>query len=71
MRRRACRRPVESLDPALLLNGHLDLSNDLLLTCIMGAVWVGIGQGLVVRQQATTGGTDIVRAVSMRGTSNM
>ncbi|WP_288893416.1 YitT family protein [uncultured Alistipes sp.] len=51
---------VESLDPALLLNGHLDLSNDLLLTCIMGAVWVGIGQGLVVRQQATTGGTDIV-----------
>ena len=51
---------VESLDPALLLNGHLDLSNDLLLTCIMCAVLVGVGQGLVVRQQATTGGTDIV-----------
>ena len=51
---------VESLNPALLLNGHLDLSNDLLLTCIMGAVLVGVGQGLVVRQQATTGGTDIV-----------
>jgi len=51
---------VRSLDPALLLNGHLDLSNDLLLTCIMGAVLVGVGQGLVVRQQATTGGTDIV-----------
>ncbi|MDE5709257.1 MAG: YitT family protein [Alistipes sp.] len=51
---------VESLDPALLLGGHLDLSNDLLLTCIMGAVLVGVGQGLVVRQQATTGGTDIV-----------
>ncbi len=51
---------VELLDPALLLNGHLDLSNDLLLTCIMGAVLVGVGQGLVVRQQATTGGTDIV-----------
>ena len=42
---------VESLDPALLLGGRLDLSNDLLLTCIIGAV---------VRQQATTGGTDIV-----------
>ncbi len=26
----------------------------------MGAVLVGVGQGLVVRQQATTGGTDIV-----------
>lgn len=51
---------VESLDPALLLGGHLDLSNDLLLTCIAGAVLVGVGQGLVVRQQATTGGTDIV-----------
>ena len=51
---------VRSLDPALLLNGHLDLSNDLLLTCIMGAVLVGVGQGLVVRQQATTAGTDIV-----------
>lgn len=51
---------VESLDPALLLGGRLDLSNDLLLTCIIGAVLVGVGQGIVVRQQATTGGTDIV-----------
>ncbi len=51
---------VEALDPALLLGGHLDLSNDLLLTCIMGAVMCGVGQGIVVRQQATTGGTDIV-----------
>ena len=51
---------VESLDPALLLGGRLDLSNDLLLTCIIGAVVIGIGQGVVVRQQATTGGTDIV-----------
>ena len=51
---------VERLDPALLLGGRLDLSNDLLLTCIIGAVVIGIGQGVVVRQQATTGGTDIV-----------
>ena len=51
---------MQSLDPSKLLNGNLDLSNDLLLTCIIGAVVVGIGQGLVVRQQATTGGTDIV-----------
>ena len=35
---------VESLDPALLLGGRLDLSNDLLLTCIIGAVVIGIGQ---------------------------
>lgn len=51
---------VQSLDPALLLGGQLDLSHDLLLTCIIGAVVVGAGQGIVVRQQATTGGTDIL-----------
>lgn len=51
---------VESLDPSLLLGGHLDLSNDLLLTAVIGAVVIGFGQGLVVKQQATTGGTDIV-----------
>ena len=54
---------VESLDPSLLLGGRLDLSNDLLLTCIIGAVVIGIGQGVVVRQQATTGGTDIVAMI--------
>ncbi len=51
---------VESLDPALLLGGNLDLSNDLLLTALIGALVIGLGQGLVVRQQATTGGTDII-----------
>ena len=54
---------VESLDPALLLGGRLDLSNDLLLTCLFGAVVIGVGQGIVVRQQATTGGTDIVAKI--------
>lgn len=51
---------IESLDPALLLNGHLNLSDDLLVACLLGAVLTGIGMGFVVRQQATTGGTDIV-----------
>ncbi len=51
---------VEALDPAQLLGGRLDLSGDLFLACLMGAVIIGIGMGLVVRQQATTGGTDIV-----------
>ncbi len=51
---------VEALDPAQLLGGRLNLSDDLLLTCIIGAVIIGVGQGIVVRQQATTGGTDIV-----------
>ena len=51
---------VHSLDPSLLLGGRLDLSSDLLLTCLIGAIVIGVGQGLVVRQQATTGGTDII-----------
>lgn len=51
---------VETLDPSLLLGGRLNLSNDLLLACIIGAVIIGVGLGIVVRQQATTGGTDIV-----------
>lgn len=54
---------VRSLDSALLLGGRLDLSHDLLLTCIIGAVVIGVGQGVVVRQQATTGGTDIVAMI--------
>ena len=51
---------VEALDPAQLLGGRLDLSGDLFLACLLGAVIIGVGMGLVVRQQATTGGTDIV-----------
>ena len=51
---------IEALDPAQLLGGRLDLSDDLFLACLMGAVIIGLGMGLVVRQQATTGGTDIV-----------
>lgn len=51
---------VQSLDPALLLGGRLDMSGDLLFTALIGAVVIGVGQGIVVRQQATTGGTDIV-----------
>ncbi len=51
---------IESLDPALLLGGNLDLSNDLLVAALLGAIMTGVGMGIVVRQQATTGGTDIV-----------
>lgn len=51
---------VESLDPALLLGGNLNLSNDLLVAALLGSILIGVGVGIVVRQQATTGGTDIV-----------
>lgn len=51
---------LESLDPAQMLGGCLDLSNDLMLATIIGSVLIGVGVGLVVRSQATTGGTDII-----------
>ena len=51
---------MEALDPAQLLSGNLNLSNDLLVACMLGAILTGVGMGFVVRNQATTGGTDIV-----------
>ena len=57
------REALESLDPSLLLGGCLDLSDHLMLTAIMGAVLVGVGEGMVVRRHATTGGSDIVAMV--------
>ncbi len=51
---------LERLDPSLMLGGCLDMSHDLMLACIMGSVLIGVGTGIVVRNQATTGGSDIV-----------
>ena len=38
----------------------MNLSDHLMLACVMGATLIGIGTGIVVRNQATTGGSDIV-----------
>lgn len=51
---------LERLDPTLLLGGCMDMSEHLMLTCIIGAAIIGIGSGIVVRNQATTGGSDII-----------
>lgn len=51
---------VESLDPAMLLGGILNLSDHLLLSVIFGALLIGIGSGIIIRTKATSGGTDIV-----------
>lgn len=49
-----------------LLWGHMDLSNDLMLASIFGAVLIGTGVGIVIREQATTAGTDIVAMILKR-----
>ena len=51
---------LEALDPKQLFGGTIDLSNDLMLASLLGAVLIGLGVGLVLRNQATTGGTDII-----------
>lgn len=54
---------LQALDPTQLLGGTLDMTNDLMLTTIIGATIIGIGCGLIVRGQATSGGTDIVAMI--------
>lgn len=51
---------IESLDPALLLHGLLDLSDHLLVSVVVGSVLIGCGCGIIVRGKATSGGTDVV-----------
>ena len=51
---------LEALDPKQLFGGVIDLSNDLMRASLLGAVLIGLGEGLVLRNQATTGGTDII-----------
>ena len=54
------REALESLDPAQLLGGSMNMTDHLMLTCIIGAVVIGVGTAIVIRSQATTGGSDIV-----------
>ena len=54
---------LHALDPSQLLGGVFDMTDHLMLTTIIGAAVIGIGQGIVVRNQATTGGTDIVAMI--------
>ncbi len=51
-----------------LLWGRLDLGSDLILASIFGGIFIGAGVGLVVRAQATTGGTDIIAMLLQKWT---
>ena len=54
---------MRTLDPTQLLGGHLDLTHDLIVSSLIGGVLLGIGTGLVIRQQASSGGSDIVAMI--------
>lgn len=51
---------LRSLSPELLWGGQLDCSHDLLLSVLLGSVLIGVGEGLMVRCKATSGGSDTV-----------
>ena len=57
---------LDSLDPSKLLGGRFDLSDHLILTSVIGAAVIGLGQGLVARTQSTGGGTDIVAMIMQK-----
>ena len=50
-------------DPATMLHGNINLSNDVLLSCIFGGILIGAGLGLILKTHATSGGTDIVSMI--------
>jgi len=51
---------LHALDPAQLLGGALNMSDQLILPVVVGSVLIGLGSGIVVRSGATTGGSDII-----------
>ena len=54
---------IVGADPETMLNGHINLSNDILLSAIFGGVISGAGLGLIFRTHATSGGTDIISMI--------
>lgn len=51
---------LQALDASLIAGGRLDLSDHLMLTCLIGASLIGLGSGMIVNCKATSGGTDII-----------
>jgi len=50
-------------NPATMLNGSVNLSKDVLLSCIFGGVLIGFGLGLIFKSKATSGGSDIIAMI--------
>lgn len=50
-------------NPATILHGSVNLTDDILLSCIFGGVVIGFGLGLIFKAKATSGGSDIVAMI--------
>ncbi|MFC2487953.1 MAG: YitT family protein [Alloprevotella sp.] len=51
---------LRRLDPGLILGGHLDMTHDLIVSALIGGALIGVGTGLIIRQQASSGGSDVI-----------
>lgn len=51
---------MQALDPTQMFGGHLNMTEDLLISCIIGGALVGFGTSLIIRSHASSGGTDIL-----------
>ncbi len=51
---------VGGTDPAILLDGRINLTDDILLASIYGGVITGVGLGIIVKAGSTSGGTDVI-----------
>lgn len=54
---------LQALDPTQLFGGAIDMTNDKLLTCLIGGAIVGIGETFIIRPGASSGGTDIIAMI--------
>ncbi len=50
-------------EPATMLGGHINLSGDMVLAALFGGVGGGVGLGLILKTNATSGGTDIIAMI--------
>ncbi|CDN32130.1 hypothetical protein BN938_2057 [Mucinivorans hirudinis] len=50
-------------DPATMLGGSINLTDDVLLACLFGGVLLGVGMSMILKSHATSGGTDILAMI--------
>lgn len=55
-------------DPLTMFDGHIDLSDDIIIACLFGGLLIGAGVGMILKTHATSGGTDIVAMTLSRFT---
>lgn len=51
---------LHMLDPTQIAGGHMNFTNDLLLSVIIGATLIAFGESIMIRCKATSGGSDVV-----------